>query len=156
VWNCVCRSEIAAAVLVACRTTTPATIWLTEKAAREEPGGEAVTTEVIDDGVGVAPEDVKRLTERFYRVDRSRSREQGGTGLGLAIAKHIPSAHGSELTVSSSLGHGSTFGFTLPVAPERGGAGERGEERTGERENGRKREGRSANERPERTEKAMR
>lgn len=107
-----------------------------------------MTTEVIDDGVGVAPEDVKRLTARFYRVDRSRSREQGGTGLGLAIVKHIPGAHGSELTVSSSLGHGSTFGFTLPVAPERGGAGER--------ENGRKREGRSANERPERTEKAMR
>jgi two-component system phosphate regulon sensor histidine kinase PhoR len=103
-------------------------------AARRTPDG-AVKTYVVDDGLGVAPEHVERLTERFYRVDQSRSREQGGTGLGLAIVKHILGAHGSELTVSSSLGRGSMFGFTLPAAPERGASTgrERGDERDNER-----------------------
>lgn len=70
---------------------------------------------VSDNGIGVAPQDIPRLTERFYRVDKSRSRDQGGTGLGLAIVKHILSAHGHSLLIESKLGHGSTFAFTLPV-----------------------------------------
>lgn len=71
---------------------------------------------IVDDGIGVAPQHIGRLTERFYRVDNSRSRSQGGTGLGLAIVKHILGAHETQLMVESSPGKGSTFGFMLPVA----------------------------------------
>lgn len=69
---------------------------------------------VIDSGAGIATEHLPRLTERFYRVDASRSRESGGTGLGLAIVKHVVQRHGGELKISSALGQGSTFCFTLP------------------------------------------
>ena len=79
-------------------------------------GGGLVKVSVVDDGIGIAPEHLPRLTERFFRVDTSRSRSQGGTGLGLAIVKHLLSAHGSRLGVESLPGKGSTFGFTLPVA----------------------------------------
>lgn len=85
-----------------------------EIVARRLAGGE-VEVAVVDDGIGVPPEHVARLTERFYRVDKSRSRNQGGTGLGLAIVKHILGAHGRELMIESTPGRGSTFGFTLPV-----------------------------------------
>jgi len=71
---------------------------------------------VRDQGVGVAKEDLIRLTERFFRVDKSRSRSAGGTGLGLSIVKHILAAHDQQLAVSSALGKGSTFSFTLNVA----------------------------------------
>jgi two-component system phosphate regulon sensor histidine kinase PhoR len=69
---------------------------------------------VVDTGSGISPEHLPRLTERFYRVDTSRSRESGGTGLGLAIVKHVVQRHGGELKISSTLGKGSIFGFTLP------------------------------------------
>lgn len=75
---------------------------------------------VTDTGMGVAPEHIPRLTERFYRVDRSRSRETGGTGLGLAIVKHVLSRHQARLEVQSELGKGSTFFVHLPpsrIAP---------------------------------------
>lgn len=72
-----------------------------------------VMIEVKDNGIGVAEENIPRLFERFFRVDKSRSREQGGTGLGLAIVKHIVEAHNQTVTVRSSLGEGSTFSFTL-------------------------------------------
>ena len=72
--------------------------------------------EVSDTGLGVAPEHISRLTERFYRVDKSRSRETGGTGLGLAIVKHVLLRHGGHLDVRSEIGHGSTFSAVLPVA----------------------------------------
>jgi two-component system phosphate regulon sensor histidine kinase PhoR len=85
-----------------------------ELVARLLPSG-AVKVSVVDDGIGVAPEHIPRLTERFYRVDKSRSRVQGGTGLGLAIVKHILGAHQQQLVVESSPGRGSTFGFTLPT-----------------------------------------
>ena len=65
--------------------------------------------DVVDTGIGIAPEHLPRLTERFYRVDRGRSRETGGTGLGLAIVKHALSRHGANLDVESRLGEGSTF-----------------------------------------------
>jgi two-component system, OmpR family, phosphate regulon sensor histidine kinase PhoR len=75
--------------------------------------GGAVFT-VVDTGSGISAEHLPRLTERFYRVDTSRSRESGGTGLGLAIVKHVVQRHGGELKISSMLGKGSIFGFTLP------------------------------------------
>jgi two-component system phosphate regulon sensor histidine kinase PhoR len=71
--------------------------------------------EVRDTGPGIAPEHLPRLTERFYRVDRSRSRESGGTGLGLAIVKHVMQRHGGSLSISSELGQGSCFRLTFPA-----------------------------------------
>jgi two-component system phosphate regulon sensor histidine kinase PhoR len=70
--------------------------------------------EVQDSGVGIAPEHIPRLTERFYRVDVGRSRESGGTGLGLAIVKHVVSRHDGNLCISSVLNKGSTFSITFP------------------------------------------
>jgi two-component system phosphate regulon sensor histidine kinase PhoR len=69
---------------------------------------------VKDSGPGIAPEHLPRLTERFYRIDRSRSRETGGTGLGLAIVKHVTQRHGAELHIESVLGLGSSFSITFP------------------------------------------
>ncbi len=69
---------------------------------------------VKDNGVGIAAEHIPRLTERFYRVDRSRSRETGGTGLGLAIVKHVIQRHGGEMHIQSAIGKGSEFSWVLP------------------------------------------
>ena len=74
---------------------------------------DTVTVEVADNGPGISQEHLDRLFERFYRVDKARSREQGGTGLGLAIVKHILEAHKQSVTVQSSVGIGTTFAFTL-------------------------------------------
>ena len=70
---------------------------------------------VRDDGPGIPPEAINRVFERFYRVDKARSRDQGGTGLGLSIVKHIVQAHGGEVRVESELGKGATFFFTVPA-----------------------------------------
>ncbi|MDO9603710.1 phosphate regulon sensor histidine kinase PhoR [Hydrogenophaga sp.] len=78
---------------------------------REDGVGEFFVT---DTGPGIAAEHLPRLTERFYRVDRSRSRETGGTGLGLAIVKHVAQRHGGQVDVQSVLGHGSTFMVAWP------------------------------------------
>jgi len=77
-----------------------------------------VEIRVVDDGIGISPDHLPRLTERFYRVDKSRSRNQGGTGLGLAIVKHILGAHDRELHVESVPEEGSAFRFTLPTSPQ--------------------------------------
>ena len=69
---------------------------------------------VEDTGEGIPAQHLQRLFERFYRVDRARSRELGGTGLGLAIVKHLARAHGGEVTVESKLGDGSSFTIELP------------------------------------------
>jgi two-component system, OmpR family, phosphate regulon sensor histidine kinase PhoR len=88
-------------------------------------GDGLVFATVRDDGEGIAPSAVPRLTERFYRVDVKRSREKGGTGLGLAIVKHIVSRHQGRLQIESRPGEGSSFTVLLPPAPaENGGKSE--------------------------------
>ncbi|MBD8627763.1 phosphate regulon sensor histidine kinase PhoR [Oxalobacteraceae sp. CFBP 8753] len=77
-------------------------------------GPDALAFAVTDCGIGIDPEHIPRLTERFYRVDKSRSRETQGTGLGLAIVKHVLLRHGGKLTITSQPGKGSTFAATLP------------------------------------------
>ncbi len=90
---------------------------------RVELGAERAHDEVRlyvrDDGIGIAPGDLSRVTERFYRADKSRSRGQGGTGLGLAIVKHILVAHRTDLQIESTPGKGSAFSFKLPAVEER-------------------------------------
>ena len=77
---------------------------------------------VRDTGPGIAAEHIPRLTERFYRVDTSRSRETGGTGLGLAIVKHVSQRHGAELRIESTLGQGSRFAIVFPASRLRAGS----------------------------------
>jgi len=105
------------------RSGTPITV----KAAPEPSGrGEPmVRVSVIDQGDGIAPAHLPRLTERFYRVDTGRSRSMGGTGLGLAIVKHIVERHRGRLDITSRQGEGTNVSFTLPVlVPPRGEAGD--------------------------------
>ncbi len=96
---------------------TPVTV--TARAIERIPGtgGPGIAVAVRDRGEGIAAEHIPRLTERFYRVDKGRSRAMGGTGLGLAIVKHVVSRHRGRLAVQSSPGEGSTFTVCLPAAP---------------------------------------
>jgi two-component system phosphate regulon sensor histidine kinase PhoR len=101
---------------------------LVNNAVRYTPSGGLITSSwallpdqriqfsVSDTGPGIASEHLPRLTERFYRVDRSRSRESGGTGLGLAIVKHVMQRHGGELKIESELGKGSKFTLIFPAS----------------------------------------
>jgi two-component system phosphate regulon sensor histidine kinase PhoR len=75
-----------------------------------------VVIEVADTGIGIPLIDQERIFERFYRVDAARSREAGGTGLGLSIAKHIIDAHNGRLWVESTVGEGSRFSLSIPLA----------------------------------------
>jgi two-component system, OmpR family, phosphate regulon sensor histidine kinase PhoR len=94
---------------------TPENGWVT---VRARPGdGAHAEIRVRDTGVGIPAADLPRITERFYRVDKARSRELGGTGLGLAIVKHLVLAHGGELGIDSQEGEGTTVRFTLPTKP---------------------------------------
>jgi len=79
--------------------------------------GERIDISVSDQGIGIAPKDLDRVFERFYRADQARSRATGGTGLGLAIVKHIATNHGGRVDVRSRLGGGSTFTLRLPARP---------------------------------------
>jgi two-component system phosphate regulon sensor histidine kinase PhoR len=90
---------------------------------RNRDGG-AGEVNVADTGIGVAREHIPRLTERFYRVDGSRSRDTGGTGLGLSIVKHVVQRHGGELDVQSEPGKGSSFSLVFPAARVRSSAAE--------------------------------
>jgi len=78
---------------------------------------DVVTLRVSDTGIGIPSKDIPRIFERFYRVDRARSRETGGTGLGLAIVKHVVENHGGTMEVDSELGRGTTFEISFPAAP---------------------------------------
>jgi two-component system phosphate regulon sensor histidine kinase PhoR len=95
------------------RSGTPIRVSLA--IAATSPGGSVKVT-VADEGDGIAPEHLPRLTERFYRVDSQRSRTLGGTGLGLAIVKHIVERHRGRLEIDSRLGEGTSVSFTLPIA----------------------------------------
>ena len=83
--------------------------------ARLQSDPDAVVIHVLDSGIGIPSSDLPRIFERFYRVDKTRSREQGGTGLGLAIVKHIVETHRGKVEVKSNLGQGSDFYFSLPL-----------------------------------------
>ena len=100
--------------------------------AVDDPGDGVVRLYVTDRGVGVPRRDLDRIFERFYRVDRARSRETGGTGLGLAIVRHVASNHGGDVQVDSTEGVGSTFTLVLPRAEASGsGPGQRARFATG-------------------------
>jgi len=79
------------------------------------PDGDRVQVIVTDTGVGIQPEHLPRVFERFYRVDPARSRDDGGTGIGLAIARSIVESHGGRIVAESDPGHGSVFTFDLPA-----------------------------------------
>jgi len=89
-----------------------APVVITSAVDEKEPDMVRIT--VQDKGEGIAPEHIARLTERFYRIDKGRSRDKGGTGLGLAIVKHILMRHRGRLQIDSVLGEGSTFAVVLP------------------------------------------
>ena len=118
------RSALANLVYNAVRYTLPGDAPIEVRFARAAGG--RFEWSVQDHGPGIAPEHLPRLSERFYRVDRSRSRETGGTGLGLAIAKHVAQRHGGELRIESRLGVGSRFTLVLPASRVRWKGGEHG------------------------------
>jgi two-component system phosphate regulon sensor histidine kinase PhoR len=91
-------------------------ISLTIEAQTDQTGRRWALIKVTDDGVGIPLADQQRIFERFYRVDKARSRETGGTGLGLSIVKHVAERHGGSVEVKSTLGVGSTFSVRLPTA----------------------------------------
>ena len=89
-------------------------------AVRLAQSGANVLFAVMDDGIGIPEEDQKHIFERFYRVDKARSRATGGTGLGLSIVRQLAAMHGGTVSVSSQPGQGATFTVTLPMDAKRG------------------------------------
>jgi two-component system phosphate regulon sensor histidine kinase PhoR len=92
-----------------CYTPEKGNIFIEAKAVEK-----GTQVSVSDNGIGIPPEDIPRIFERFYRVDKGRSRDLGGTGLGLSIVKHIVEAHGGRVGVESKPGQGSRFSIFLP------------------------------------------
>ena len=92
--------------------STPAGGRIQMSAGRKD---DVVWVSVRDNGIGIPKDDMERVFERFYRVDKARSRESGGTGLGLSIASEIVSRHNGEISIHSKLGKGTTITMTLPV-----------------------------------------
>ena len=84
---------------------------------RVQQQGDAGVVTVADTGVGIAPEHLPHVFDRFYRVDKARTRAEGGTGLGLSIAQSIVQAHGGRIEVTSAVGHGTVFTVILPQEP---------------------------------------
>ncbi len=84
---------------------------------RVDGQGRRIRVEVEDTGIGIPRDDLARIFERFYRVDRARSRELGGTGLGLSIVKHLVQAHRGVVSLESEVGKGTRISFTLPKDP---------------------------------------
>src|SRR5262249_13111385 len=107
------QSEVVVLAWVAGVESADATLPLPLPEGRGE--GADIVVAVRDRGCGIAAEHLPRLFERFYRVDRARSRKLGGTGLGLAIVKHIVQAHHGRTTVESTPGEGSVFSIHLPI-----------------------------------------
>ncbi len=97
------------------RENTPVRLTLSSVDRIPEVGGRGICVTVADQGEGIEAENIPRLTERFYRIDKGRSRSMGGTGLGLAIVKHIVNRHRGRLVVKSEVGKGSQFSVYLPV-----------------------------------------
>ena len=97
-------------------TPSGGTVTLSAAECETEDGARQIEISVADSGVGIPEKDLPRLTERFYRVDKARSRDLGGTGLGLAIVKHIVQVHRGELRITSELNKGTTISVRLPIA----------------------------------------
>jgi two-component system, OmpR family, phosphate regulon sensor histidine kinase PhoR len=109
------RSAFGNLISNAIRYTPPGGLIKVRWSASLEPGAKHGVFSVQDTGIGISPEHIPRLTERFYRVDRSRSRETGGTGLGLAIVKHVLLRHQATLKIEAELGKGSRFSAEFPA-----------------------------------------
>ena len=125
------RGEVAAGIITKADASKLGQVFynLTENAVKYTPDGGCITLtlrrdgkqavfSVRDNGVGIPKEDQAHIFERFYRVDKARSRETGGTGLGLSIVKQMVALHGGEVTVESEMGQGSVFSVTLPIRDE--------------------------------------
>ncbi len=95
---------------------TPAGGTVAVTASPEEEG--CLTVRIADTGVGIPKGEIPRLGERFYRADKTRSRELGGTGLGLSIVKHLMKAHQGRMTIDSTLGRGTTVSLHFPIIQE--------------------------------------
>ncbi|WP_421121008.1 sensor histidine kinase [Aquihabitans daechungensis] len=111
------RRQLVSAIANLCDNAVKYSDSHSKVEVRARATGPWVEIEVIDQGIGIPARDQERVFERFYRVDRARSRDTGGTGLGLAIVRHVVQNHDGEISVSSREGDGSTFTLRLPVGP---------------------------------------